>query len=149
MKGTKIKLLMAFMLIAGFAYSQQNQGSMTNQEVVEKFLSGFNDPTKFPESLMLLADDYRFKNPMVELHSKAEFLALAQEIAKVVNGIEVISYAQDGEWVGTFYKFNSSIPGLESNIASEWFRVENGMIQESEMIYDASEWRKVYEQMGN
>ena len=129
-------------------YSQQNQSTkMTNQEVVQQFLNGFNNPAEIQASLNLLADDYKFKNPMLELNSKAEFIALAQEIGAVLTGVNVIGIAENGNWVATFYEFKSSIPGLESNMASEWFRLENGIIKESHLIYDASEWRKVYEQM--
>lgn len=32
---------------------------------------------------------------------------------------------------------------------NEWFRVENGKIQESHLIYDASEWKKVFDKMRN
>ena len=84
---------------------------------------------------------------MVELNSKAEFITLAQEIGKVLTGVNLISTAENGDWVATYYEFKSSVPGLESNIASEWFRIEEGIIQESHLIYDASEWRKVYTQM--
>ncbi len=140
--------LMVIGLFSTGIYAQQNQGkNMTNQEIVIKFLSGFNDPSKIQESLALLAEDYKFKNPMVELNSKVEFIALAQEIGSVLTGLNILSTAQNGEWVATFYEFKSSIPGLESNMASEWFRVEDGMIQESRLIYDASKWRKIYEEM--
>lgn len=129
-------------------YSQQSQSTkMTNQEVVQQFLNGFNNPAEIQASLNLLADDYKFKNPMLELNSKAEFIALAQEIGAVLTGVNVIGTAENGDWVATFYEFKSSIPGLESNMASEWFRLENGIIKESHLIYDASEWRKIYEQM--
>ena len=129
-------------------YAQQNErNNMTNQEIVRTFLNGFNDPTQIQKSLNLLADDYKFKNPMVELNSKAEFIKLAQEIGAVITRINIINISENGNWVATFYDFKSSIPGLESNIASEWFKVENGIIKESHLIYDASEWRKFYEQI--
>ena len=120
---------------------------MDNQQIIETFLAGFNDPSRIQASLALLAENYHFKNPMVDLQSKAEFIALAQEMGKVLTGVDVIRYAEDGEWVAAFYTFKSAIPGLESNLATEWFRVKDGIIQESHLIYDASEWRKVYAQM--
>ncbi len=120
---------------------------MTNQEIVIQFLNGFNDPERIQESLALLADNYQFKNPMVTLNNKTEFIALATEMSKVLTAVKLISTAQNGDWVATHYEFQSSIPGLESNLASEWFRLDNGLIQESILIYDASKWRKVYEQM--
>lgn len=120
---------------------------MTNQEIVTKFLNGFNDPTQIQESMALLADDYSFKNPLVNLNSKAEFIALAQEIGAVITGIRISNVSESGDWVATLYDFKSSISGLETNIASEWFRLENGIIKESHLIYDASEWRKFYQQL--
>ncbi len=84
---------------------------------------------------------------MVRLQSKAEFLELAQAIGQVLTGVNIIRSAQNGDWVAVYYEFKSSILGLESNIATEWFRVKDNMIQESQLIYDASEWRKFYEQM--
>ncbi len=129
-------------------YAQQNQSNtMTNQEIVKKFLNGFNNPAQIQESLDLLTDDYKFKNPMVELNSKTEFIELAKQIGAVITGIEIINIAENGNWIAVFYDFKSSIEGLESNTATEWFRVEDGFIKESKLIYDTSEWRKFYEKM--
>ncbi|OEK00540.1 hypothetical protein BFP97_03025 [Roseivirga sp. 4D4] len=140
-------LLIAIITLSGNIYSQTNQKKMTNREVVEKFLNGFNETEKIHESLALLAEDYHFKNPMVALKSKVEFIALAQEIGKVLTGVEVLRVAETDDWVAAMYIFKSSIPGVESNVATEWFRLEGGIIQESHLIYDASEWRKIYASM--
>ncbi|WP_298534901.1 nuclear transport factor 2 family protein [uncultured Algibacter sp.] len=127
-------------------FAQKNE-TKTNQNIVTTFLNGFNNPEQIQTSLALLADDYKFKNPMVALNSKAEFLALAQEIGAVITGVEIINIAENGNWVAVFYEFKSSIEGLESNTATEWFKIEDGLIKESNMIYDTSKWRKLYEQM--
>lgn len=149
MKVMKFLILLSIGLFSNSIYSQQSSSSaMSNQAIVKQFLQGFNDPTQIQASLDLLADDYKFKNPMVELNSKVEFIALAQEISAVLTGVNVIGTAENGDWVATFYEFKSNIPGVESNIASEWFRLEDGEIKESHLIYDASEWRKIYAQMG-
>jgi len=121
--------------------------TMTNQEIVTKFLNGFNNPEEIQESLALLADDYRFKNPMVELNSKVEFIALAEQIGAVITGIEIINIAENGNWTAVSYDFKSSVKGLESNTGTEWFRIEDGLIKESNLIYDTAEWRKFYAQM--
>lgn len=120
---------------------------MTNQEIVTKFLNGFNNPEQIQESLALLADDYKFKNPMIELNSKEEFIALAQQIGAVITGIEIINIAENENWVAVSYDFKSSVKDLESNIGTEWFKVENGLIKESNLIYDTVEWRKFYAKM--
>lgn len=120
---------------------------MTNQDLIKKFLNGFNNPAQIQESLDLLADDYKFKDPTMELHSKTEFLVTAQELGKILTGVEIIRIAENDEWVTVLYNFKSNIKGLENNIGSEWFRIENGLIRESQLVYDATEWRKVFAQM--
>lgn len=147
MKASVNQLFITGLLLFSMNSYSQNKQVMTHQEIVLTFLNGFNDPTKIQESLALLADDYQFKNPMVSLNSKAEFIALAQEMGKVLTGVHVIEVANNGSWVATLYEFKSSIPGLESNVGTEWFRIENRKIKESHLIYDASEWRKVYAQL--
>lgn len=126
---------------------QIKSSTMTNQEIVTKFLKGFNNPEQINESLALLAVDYRFKNPMVELKSKDEFIVLAKQIGSVITGIEIINIAQNGNWIAVSYDFKSSVKGLESNMGTEWFRVENGLIKESNLIYDTAEWRTFYAQI--
>ena len=138
-------ILMAALLSGSYVNAQKANGK--NEKIVVKFLEGFNNPEKIQESMNLLADDYKFKNPMVELNSKSEFIELARQIGAVLTGVNLIEVAANGKWVAAYYEFTSDIPGVESNMATEWFRVENGLIRESQLIYDASEWRKVYAQM--
>ena len=148
-----MKLIKQAFIIGLTIYSIQSNAqqikstTMTNQEIVTKFLNGFNNPGEIQESLALLADDYRFKNPMVELNSKVEFIALAEQIGAVITGIEIINIAEKGKWIAVFYDFKSSVKGLELNTGTEWFRIEDGFIKESNLIYDTAEWRRFYEQM--
>ncbi len=149
-KSIKVIVCMTILVASSSMYSQKKQSKkMTNQETVITFLNGFNDPSKIQESLDLLADDYKFKNPMVSLNSKKEFIVLAKEIGAVLTGINIIRVSENGEWVATYYEFTSSILGLESTYGSEWFRLENGIIKESHLIYDTSKWQEVYAQMKN
>ena len=120
---------------------------MDNEQIVRRFLGGFSQPDRLQESLELLADDYRFKNPMVELESKTAFIPLAERISGALTGLDIQRVATAGDWVSVFYIFRSAIPGLEVNPATEWFRVENGLIRESHLLYDATEWRAVYAQV--
>ena len=117
---------------------------MTNTKIVKTFLGGFNNPEQLPESIDLLVEDYKFKDPSMEYGSKVEFLVAAQELGKILTGVEIIKIAENGEWVAVLYNFKSDIKGLENNFGSEWFRIENGLIQESQLVYDATEWRKVF-----
>lgn len=147
MRLVKYAFIIGITVLSMNVYAQQNETLMTNQEIVTKFLNGFNNPENIQESLKLLADDYKFKNPMVELNSKAEFIALAKQIGAVITGIEIINVAENGNWIAVYYDFKSSIEGMESNTATEWFKIENEIIKESHLIYDTSEWRKFYAKM--
>ena len=120
---------------------------MKNTEIVKTFLDGFNYPSKIQASFDLLADDYHFTNPMMETHSKAEFIPLAMKIGEVIKAVHLIAGAESDDWVATFYEFQTDLPGVEKNDASEWFKVVDGRIKESCLVYDASEWRKIYAQM--
>lgn len=147
MKQLAITMIFMGAFLSGSQISAQKV-SGKNEKIVVKFLDGFNNPEKIQESLDLLSDDYKFKNPLVSLNSKAEFIQLAQQIGAVLTGVNVIEVAGSGDWVAAYYEFTSAIPGVESNLATEWFRIEKGLIVESRLIYDASEWRKVYAKMG-
>lgn len=120
---------------------------MDQTEIIKTFLEGFNDPTQILGSLELLADDYHFTNPITETHTKAEFIELAKKIGEVVTGLQIIDVAESEDWVGAFYQFLTEIPGLEKTVGSEWFRIVDGKIKESHLIYDATEWRKLYANM--
>lgn len=140
-------LIFCIAILTQINAQQKNKKQMDNKTIVTTFLNGFNDPSKITESLNFLSDDYKFKNPMVELNSKTEFIALAKEIGAVLTGVEILNITADDEWVSALYIFKSAIPGVESNLATEWFKIEGGLITESHLVYDASEWRKIYAQM--
>ncbi len=122
---------------------------MTNIETVKKFLNGFNNLSKIQKSLDLLTNEYHFTSPTGNSYSKTEFIGAVQELAKVLTGVDIKKIAVSDNWVAVNYVFKSSIKGLEMTLGNEWFRVENGKIQESHLIYDASEWRKVFDEMRN
>lgn len=129
------------------AAAHPDRTTMSNEDTVRTFLTGFNDPAALDASFALLADDYTFENPMVQTHSKAEFIPLARGISAALTEVEILHVAETGDWVAAFYLFKSEIPGVEVNRATEWFRVRDGLIRESHLVYDASQWRKVYAEM--
>ena len=105
MKLLKHAFIIGLIIFSIPSSAQQIESTMTNQEIVTKFLNGFNNPEEIQESLALLADDYRFKNPMVELNSKEEFVVLAKQIGAVITGIDIINIAENRNWVAVFYDF--------------------------------------------
>jgi len=148
MRKLKMVLLLILGLLSGMTYAQKSK-KMTKTETVRTFLNGFNDPAAIQQSMDLLADDYKFSNPMVELNSKSEFIELAQQIGQVLTGVEVLEVAENGDWVAVLYIFKSEIPGVEQNMATEWFQIKKGKIVASKLIYDATKWRAIYEKSEN
>lgn len=147
MRLVKSVLLIAVIMFSANGIAQQNPTTMTKEVIVTTFLRGFDQPSKILESFALLADNYHFTSPTDENNSKSEFIESAKEVAKVLTGVEIKKVAVSGNWVAVNYVFKSSIKGLENTSGTEWFRVENGKIQESHLNYDASEWRKFFENM--
>ncbi|MEL6254867.1 MAG: nuclear transport factor 2 family protein [Bacteroidota bacterium] len=147
MKLTTFAFLILPFFLGNVAFGQGKK-KLSNVQIVEKFFEGMNDPSKIQASLDLLTDDYAFKNPLVQLKSKGEFIALAGEIGKAVTGVKLKYIAEnDQNEVVVLYEFTSSLPGMESNFATEWFWLKDSKIIASHMIYDTTEWRKVYTQM--
>lgn len=144
MRSIKHVLLIGIAFVALHVNAQTKSKTMTKERIVTTFLHGFDNPTKIGESLNLLADDYHFTSPTDENNSKVEFIEAATEVAKILTGLDINHMAVSGNWVVVNYTFKSSIKGLENTKGNEWFRVENGKIQESHLIYDASEWRKIF-----
>ena len=147
MRLIKSVLCIAIAMFSLNIIAQQNQTEMTREVIVTTFLRGFDDPSKIAQSFELLADDYHFTSPTDTNDSKVEFIESAKEVAQVLTGVDVKKVAVSGNWVAVNYVFKSSIKGLEATNGTEWFRIENGKIQESYLIYDASKWRKVFKKM--
>ena len=147
MRLLKHALVIGFAIISVNSHAQKKQTIMTKEAIVTTFLNGFDDPSKITESLNLLVDNYHFTSPTEEHNSKAEFIEDAKELAKILTGLKINRIVSNGNWVVVNYTFKSAIQGLTSTEGNEWFRVENGKIQESHLIYDASGWRKILENM--
>ena len=143
MKKTKFISLCILLTITYCSRAQTHHSQMTNQTVVNTFLAGFNDINKVGQSFALLAENYHFTDPTTTVNSKAEFLELSKALAEVLTGVEVVRMAESGNWVSVHYIFKSSVPGLEVNKANEWFRIKDGIIQESHLIFDATHWRTI------
>ena len=144
MRLVKNVLIIGMILVSINAHAQKSETSMTKEVIVTTFLRGFDEPSKISESLDLLSNNYHFTSPTDENNSKAEFIEAAKELAQILTGLKINKIAVSGDWVVANYTFKSSIKGLENSVGNEWFRVKNGKIQESHLVYDASEWRKFF-----
>lgn len=138
------KTIMVLLLTLSTGIFSQNKKIKSNKEIVKEFLTGFNKSSQLQQSLNLLSENYKFKNPIVKLNSKEEFEQLATKINAIVHNIQVLNIAENNNWVAVSYNFETSIPGLEDNLATEWFKLKDGIIVESQLIYDTIKWRELY-----
>lgn len=120
---------------------------MTNKEIVTTFLKGFNDPDQLDGALTLLAKDYCFNGPMSKASNREEFTIIAKQLSALLKGLKVLRIMEDGDWVSVGYEFYTDLPNLKSTQGSEWFRLESGLIKESHLVYDATGFHKLYDQM--
>ena len=119
---------------------------MTNKEIAEAYLNAFN--TKDHATMRsLVHDDFSFHGPLMQHDSADSFFAAMQGMGDMFAGLQLHGTAQDGDWVGSYYIFKSTVPGLEETHTSEWFNIIDGKIKTSYVVYDATKWREVMAQM--
>ncbi len=119
---------------------------MTNTAIVKQYLEAFGNKD-METARKLVADSFKFNGPMQQHESANAFFEAMEGFVPMVAGIDLVGTAENGEWVGTYYNFRATVPGLENTTTSEWFRVADGKIQESHLVFDASNWRKMMENM--
>lgn len=147
MRLIKHALIIGITLISININAQKISTTIAKETIVSNFLNGFNDPSKILESFALLTDDYHFTSPTGNENSKVEFIESVKKLKGILTGVDIKKIAINGNWVVVNYVFKSSIKGLEESVGNEWFRVENGKIQESHLTYDATEWKRVFKNM--
>ncbi|MGL4768115.1 MAG: nuclear transport factor 2 family protein [Formosimonas sp.] len=114
----------------------------TNQDIVIEYLTAFGNKD-FATVRSLLADNFTFEGPLMQASSADEFVGMMQGFKDTLDGIDLYGTAQDGDWVGSYYIFKTFIPTVERTVTSEWFKLENGKIVASYLVFDATKWQPI------
>jgi ketosteroid isomerase-like protein len=108
---------------------------MTNVEVVKAYFKQFfSGPARHSEVRHLLADDFKFRDPLMSADSADEYVSKLQSFGDVIDmHVDVKHVVGDGDVVAALVDFN----GPAGKIAySEWFIFRNGKIAALQVIYD-------------
>jgi ketosteroid isomerase-like protein len=87
----------------------------------------------------LLAEDFSFSGPMLEVEGRDAFLAGASGLAPIVRGNQMLRQWEDGEEVCSVYEFKVETPaGAGSIPMTEWVHVRDGKLLSARLIFDTA-----------
>ena len=66
--------------------------------------------------------------------SAEEFLESAKSFIKTIEAMNIISIAENEDWVGAYYSVKTRL--VPEMFFSEWFKIEDGKITEGHLVYD-------------
>ena len=120
---------------------------MTAMETVARYYLAWQsrrgDMTDVP-----LAEDFRFSGPVASFVSAEAFRAMAREAGQAVTSFVVRRQFVDGDTVCSIVDWEMAIPGVGPMTAAEVLEVQDGIIVQGELIYDAEELRRAMAQSG-
>ena len=101
---------------------------------LERFTSGDSDG-----AAELLTDDFTFAGPILQAKNKADFLAGAAGLGRVVQGYEMLRQWVDDDEVCSIYDFKvGTSSGTGSIPMAEWSVVRDGKLASSRLVFDTA-----------
>jgi ketosteroid isomerase-like protein len=92
----------------------------------------------------LVADDFSFRGPFVQVEGKDAFFASAAGLIPIIRGYRMLRQWGDGEDVCSYYEFDVEAPGGKGSVqAAEWSRVRDGRLASSRLVFDTAAFRKL------
>jgi hypothetical protein len=93
-----------------------------------------------------LAEDFHFVGPVASFDHAEGYRAMARQAGRTVTSFEVRRQFVDGSLVCSIIDWEMAIPGTGRMTSAEVLKVEDGVIVEGELIYDAEELRRAMAQ---
>lgn len=92
----------------------------------------------------LVADDFTFDGPMMQVSGKEAFFAGAGQLAPVVRGFKMLRQFEDGDEVCSIYEFRVGSPATPGSVVmSEWCTVRNGRLASARLVFDTAAFGKL------
>lgn len=111
-----------------------------NTEIVKCFAKAVLD--KDVDAIKeIVAENYRFKGPMMEMKSREEMISFVQNLPIQAKEIES-DYIEQGNRVVKIFKFDFTVPPIGTQEMCEIFTLENDKIVSVKLFYDASKFPK-------
>ncbi|MGE0634087.1 MAG: nuclear transport factor 2 family protein [Pseudobdellovibrionaceae bacterium] len=105
-----------------------------NMDTVIAYLKSWNNG-RIAEGRKYVSDDYHFNGPIDEFHNANDAFTAFEQLAPVVEGIEIASILEQGDDLAAFYVFKVKAPIGHVPIA-EHIKLRNGKVSDSRIYYD-------------
>ncbi|MBI5064062.1 MAG: nuclear transport factor 2 family protein [Desulfatitalea sp.] len=107
---------------------------MTHTDIVREYLICWGK-RDMAAARKYLSETCSFSDPFSPKRlSTEEFLESAKSFISSIKAMNIISIAENGDWVGAYYSVKTGL--VPEMVFSEWFRIEDGKIKEGNLIYD-------------
>lgn len=103
----------------------------------------------FPAARRLIAEDFAFRGPFLQVEGAEEFFAGAEGLRRIVRGHRPIRQWVNGAEVSTLYEVQlETSAGTGSVLMSEWDTVLDGTVASAWVVFDSGVFRKLVPQAG-
>jgi ketosteroid isomerase-like protein len=110
-------------------------------QVVLDYLTAFYS-ADFDTARSLVADDFSFRGPFLQIEGGDAFFQGAAGLASIVRGYQLVRQWQDGHDVSSVYEVNLETPGAKGTVLmSEWSTVRDGQLTASRVVFDTAAFR--------
>jgi len=110
-------------------------------EVASAYLTAFYT-TDFEAARALLAEDFSFHGPFVQLRGREAFLHSAAGLKPIVRGHRLLRQWADGDEVCSWYDLDLQTPVKAGSVTmSEWHTVRQGKLVSGRVVFDAAVFR--------
>ncbi len=113
---------------------------MSNTDIVKRFAQAFFDKD-IDTVKELVAENYSFKGPMMEMNSREELIAFIENLPFEVTEINS-SYIEQGNQVVKICRDDFTVPPIGTQDMCEVFTFENGKIVKAQLFYDTAPFPK-------
>ncbi len=115
----------------------------TASQVFTDYLSAFTSgDMKTAQSLV--ADDFTFDGPMMQVEGKKAFFAGTTQLAPISRGFKMLRQFEDGDEVCSIYEFEVGSPATPGSVLmTEWCTVRDGQLASSKLVFDTAAFGKL------
>lgn len=92
-------------------------------------------------AMALIADNFKFRGPMLQSDDKAAFVEGAAPLGPIVRGYKMLRQFAEGDEVCSIYDFEVETPKARGTVTmTEWTKVRGGKLVESRLIFNSPEF---------
>jgi hypothetical protein len=118
-----------------------SNGDRQPADVVNSYLNAFY-AGEFDAAGSLLANNFDFRGPFVQVKGKGPFLESASGLRDIVRGHKLIRQWTDGAEVSSIYEVSFVTPyGAGAIVMSEWHVIAEGLLSSGQVIFDSAAFR--------